>query len=143
MFLRSKRNRIIKKAVEKTVSEFAGRTPRLYQHFFYGAVDIGPQNLAVWYLFETDAELEAARASGLCDELRETTVKNLIAFGYPPEAFALTRQECLTGKVTLQGGSEEEQEKLRSRICRKACISFTTQEDIDNKANGDLHRYFQ
>lgn len=39
-FVRSKRKRIIKKAVKKTVAEFLDRTPKIYQHFFYGAVEI-------------------------------------------------------------------------------------------------------
>ena len=38
----SKRNRIIKKAVKKVVAEFADRTPRIYENFFYGAFDIAP-----------------------------------------------------------------------------------------------------
>ena len=77
----SKRNRIIKKAVKKTVSDFADRTPKIYEHFFYGAF-------------------------------------------------------C--------GGTEEDQQNiLNSLTYRKAMISFTTKEDIDNKANGDYHLYFQ
>ena len=58
----SKRNRIIKKAVKKVVAEFADRTPRIYENFFYGAFDIAPQNLVVWYLFQTDAELDSAKS---------------------------------------------------------------------------------
>ncbi len=47
MFLFSKRNRIIKKAVAKTVSTFTDRTPKIYQHFFYGAFDLAPENLVI------------------------------------------------------------------------------------------------
>lgn len=114
MFLFSKRNRIIKKAVAKTVCEFDGRTPKIYQHFLYGAFDIEPQYLVVWYLFETDAELELAKSSGYCEELERTTIQNLISLGYPQEVFELRQM-----------------------------ISFTTKEDIDNQANGDYHLYFQ
>jgi hypothetical protein len=113
MFLFSKRNRIIKKAVAKTVAAFADRTPKIYQHFFYGAFDIAPQHLVVWYLFESDTEMETAKSSGYCDELKKATIRNLINLGYPQEAIGTHN------------------------------ISFTTKEDIDNKANGDYHLYFQ
>ncbi len=83
MFFFSKRRRIIKKAVGKTVSAFVDKSPKIYQHFFYGAVDIEPQYLVVWYLFETDAELEFAKSSGYCDELEKATIQNLIDLGYP------------------------------------------------------------
>ncbi|MBE6968377.1 MAG: hypothetical protein E7444_08075 [Ruminococcaceae bacterium] len=109
----SKRNRIIKKAVKKTVLEFSDRTPKIFEHFFYGAFDIAPQYLVVWYLFQTDAELEIAKSSGYCDELAKATISNLIDLGYPREAIGTHN------------------------------ISFTTKEDIDNKANGDYHLYFQ
>ena len=142
MFLFSKRNRIIKKAVEKTVSAFSDRTPKIYQHFFYGAFDLKPQYLVVWYLFETDDELEFAKSSGYCDELEKATIQNLIDLGYPKEAFVITNMG--TPKITFCAGTEEDQQNiLHSLTYRKAMISFTTKEDIDNKANGNYHVYFQ
>ena len=122
----SKRNRMIEKAVQKTVSEFADRTPGIYEHFFYGAFDIAPQNLVVWYLFRTDVELETAISSGYCDDLEKGTIRNLIDLGYPQEAFSITNM-----------GSPNR------AFYRKAAIAFTSKEDIDNKANGDYHVYFQ
>ena len=142
MFLFSKRNRIIKKAVAKTIAAFADSTPKIYQHFFYGAFDIAPQNLVVWYLFESDAELEVAKASGYCDDLEKATIHNLIDYGYPEEAFEITNMG--TPNITFRGGTEEEQKNfLHLLTYRKAMISFTTKEDIDNTANGDYHLYFQ
>ena len=142
MFLFSKRNRIIKKAVAKTVAEFADRIPKIYQHFFYGAVDLAPQNLVVWFLFESDTELETAKSSGYCAELETTTIDNLIRLGYPKEAFEITKME--TPNITFGNGYEKEQQRIfNSLTYRKVMISFTTKEDIDRKANGDYHIYFQ
>ena len=138
----SKRNRIIKRAVQKTVSEFSDRTPKIYEHLYYGAFDIAPQNLVIWYLFETDAELEAARKSGFCDELAEATIRNLSASGYPTDAFKFPDTD--TANITFCNAQEEEQQDiLHSHIYRKVMVSFTTKEDIDNKAHGDYRLYFQ
>ena len=135
-------NRIIKKGVEKTVAEFADRTPSIYEHFFYGAFELAPQNLVIWYLFETDAELESAKSSGYCDELQNATIINLIDLGYPKDAFVLT--DMCVPDITFVGGTPGEHEKImQSLIHRKAMVSFTTKEDIDNKADGDYRMYFQ
>ena len=142
MFFFSRRKRIIKKAVERTVSEFVDRTPKIFEHFFYGAFDMEPQYLVVWYLFETDAELEAAKSSGYCNELENATIRNLIDLGYPREAFEFTNMD--TPNITFYVGTEAEQQNIfRSLTHRKAMISFNTKEDIDNRANGDYHVYFQ
>ena len=142
LFFSSKRNRIVKKAVNKTVTEFSQRTPKLYKHLFYGAIDIKPQYLVVWYLFETYAELSEAYASGLCAELETTTINNLISLGYPKEAFDLT--DFGAPKVSFFNGTEEEQNNIISSLrYGKANICLTTKEDINNKANGEYYMYFK
>ena len=142
LFARFRRNRIIDKAVKKTVADFSGRSPQIYQHFYYGAFDEAPQYLVIWYLFETDAQLESAKETGLCDALEKTTIKNLLDFGYPKEAFEITNLGPAP-KITFRGGTEEEQNYILHSIThRKAMVSFTTKEDIDRKANGNYYLYF-
>ena len=49
-----------------------------------------------------------------------------------------------TPNITFYVGTEAEQQNIfRSLTHRKAMISFNTKEDIDNRANGDYHVYFQ
>lgn len=142
MFVFSKRKRMIEKAVTKTVSEFADRAPAIYQHFFYGSFEIQPQYLVVWYLFETDADLQTAKSSGYCAELEAATIDALLLLGYPKEAFDLTKIE--TPNITLCNRTEEDHQKiLDSLTYRKAMVSFTSKEDIDRKTNGDYRLYFQ
>ncbi|MCH5315805.1 MAG: hypothetical protein J1E81_07815 [Eubacterium sp.] len=141
--MRKKLNKIIKKALKQTIEEFEDSSPVIYQHFFYGAVDLAPQNLVVWYLFAKDKELQAANENGLCNKLNETTIRNLIAAGYPAEAFSEAYYP-LNGKITFQGGTKDEiNDVIYSLTHRKAKVAFTTQEDIDRKAHGDYHLYFQ
>ena len=144
MFDKFHRNRIIKKAIEKTVQHFSNSTPRISKHFFYGAVDIGPENLVVWYLFEKDLELETAKNNGLCKELEDTTIQNLIEFGYPKDAFGENEVD-LSPKITFANSTDDKTMNniIYSLTHRKAKIAFTTEEDIDKKANGDYHLYFQ
>ncbi len=112
----SKRERIIKKSVKAAAAAFKNRTPKIIIHLFYGAVDISPRNLVVWYVFEKDVDLEAAKASGLCAEIKKETINNLISNGYPQEALKTDEKET---------------------------VFFTTQEDVDRKADGDYRLYFQ
>lgn len=135
--------KIIKKALKQTFAEFKESSPVIYQHFFYGAVDLATQNLVVWYLFATDRELQTAKENGLCNKLTEATIRNLIAAGYPGEAFSETYFP-MKNKITFQGGTSEERDRIIHMMThRKAQVAFTTQEDIDRKAHGDYHVYFQ
>ena len=141
--MRTKLNKIIKKALKQTVAEFKGSSPAIYQHFFYGAVDLAPQNLVVWYLFATDKELQIANENGLCSKLSEATVNNLIAVGYPAEAFSESYFPP-SNKMTFQGGTQEERDHILYMLThKKAKVAFTTLEDIEHKAHGDYHLYFQ
>lgn len=118
MLAKLKRSRIINKALNNTVKAFAQRKPEIEMHLFYGAYDISPRDLVVWYIFGTDSELVAAKESGYCDEIENLTFRNLISCGYPEEAF-----------VPSEG--------------RKVSVCFASQEDIDKKADGDYRLYFQ
>lgn len=105
---------------------------------------MAPQNLVVWYLFETESELKAAETFGVCDELEKMTVNNLLLFGYPEEAFERPHIYTATNKVTVQVETKENIQILLNTLKnRKVMISFTTKEDIDKKADGDYHLYFQ
>ncbi|MBQ7364123.1 MAG: hypothetical protein IJW46_00825 [Clostridia bacterium] len=135
---------MIKKAVAKTVSAFADRTPRIYQHFFYGAFDLAPEYLVIWYLFETDDELNTAQEIGLCAEIDKTTIRNLISYGYPEEAVETIDTSSKPYTVSLHSkATENEITYIRTALHnRRAHVSFTTKEDIDRQTNGDYHLYF-
>ena len=62
----------------------------------------------VWYLFQTDSELETAKTSGYCDDLEKATIRNLIDLGYPQEAFEITNMGA--PNITFCGETDEEQQ---------------------------------
>lgn len=119
MFKSLKLKRIIKKSIIKTIEMLGKGYPQIHFYLFYGLLDLTPNNLVVWYIFKTDADLSDAMESGYSNGIEELTIRNLIASGYPEEAFELND----TGK--------------------KAVVCFASQEDIDKKANGDYRLYFQ
>lgn len=147
MLFFSNHKRMIKKAVANTVAAFAGRTPKIYEHFFYGAFDIAPQNLVIWYLFKTDEELEIAKESGFCDELKELTIKNLLSLGYPEEAVTSNEtdaDEFGDDIIKTKDSTKEDVKRIFDALSdRKVMVSFTTKEDIDRKTDGDYHLYFK
>lgn len=104
---------IVKRAVRRVRSHVAARRPPVAEDFFYGAMGIHPRHLVTWYLFETDADHEAARTTGLLRELDERTRAELRAEGYPSEGVA------------------------------EMMVSTTTREDIQRTTGGDYRLYFQ
>ncbi len=142
-FKRRRLEKIIKKSIEKTADAFSKSTPKLYEHFFYGSFDLAPQNLVIWYLFETDSQLNIAKASGLCEKLKSSTLGNLAAFGYPPEALSTIRSISVEKATMDCGDGSITRQKIQPLQNRGVMVSFTTKEDIDRIANGDYHLYFQ
>ena len=136
--------RKIKKAVNKTAKEFENSIPKISQHFFYGAVEYSPNNLVIWYLFKANAELELAKENGLCTQLIKVTKRNLIDEGYPKDAFSKI-DELEAEKISFENKSNAEIDDIMKLLQsgRKVSICFTTEQDIDEKANGDYRLYFQ
>ena len=75
------------------------------------------------------------------------TIKNLISLGYPKEAVDSTKidvKEFNEDRIKIEDGSEEDTQRIFDALAnRKVMVSFTTQEDIDRKTNGDYRLYFQ
>ena len=76
-------NRKIKKAIARTRKEFEGCQPPVYDDWHYGMVALDPKSLVIWYIFQTDGELEQARACGLCGRIAEATAAHLEKLRYP------------------------------------------------------------
>lgn len=136
MLFGSKRKRIVRKALRRTLAQFRGRTPEIYKHLFYGPVDDAPQFLAVWYIFETDGALETAESTGLCAELQKATVQNLLVLGYPGDALSADRGQAEDNLDVFNEKLLFDMRRPTARIC------FTSHENVLRKADGDYKRYF-
>lgn len=109
----AKLNAIVTRAVQAVVDSIAGTVPAVSEHFFYGATGIDPRLLVTWYLFNTDAELKEAGATGLTERIIAETRSQLLDKGYPPLSVPLVH------------------------------VAFTTDEDIRRKTGGNRYLYFK
>lgn len=141
-FKKHKLTKAIKKAISETKNLIKDEDPKLVDSFFYGAYDIAPQHLVIWYLFKTNNDLQEAKNSGLTNIIIQNTTKVMIENGYPKEAFIDT--EFPISKIKFANGTKEQQDSLLRELSHsKFNISFTTLQDIEEKANGDFRMYFQ
>ena len=142
MMLRTRLEKIIKKSIEETVSEYSTCLPKIVEHFFYGAIEIAPQYLVIWYLFDRNSDLAEAQASGLCERIRRATVQHLKDHGYPVQAFEVPKPLSFR-KITISGNQKKAEELKAVLKNRKISVAFTSKEDIESKAHGDYRLYFQ
>jgi len=104
---------IVQSAMKRVLSAIADRTPTVTAHFCYGAIGIHPRHLVTWYLFDTDADWQVARESGLVADIERLTKAELAGGGYP--------EPGLDGLM----------------------VSFTSDEEIQRVTGGDYWVYFK
>jgi hypothetical protein len=85
-FRRARLEARARRAIRRVLADATGTSPQIRGHLFYGALELDPAHLVVWFLVATDAEKDAAGASGLQARLERLTRERLGEAGYPPEA---------------------------------------------------------
>jgi hypothetical protein len=86
--LGAERDAIIKSAMTAVAEALPRGTPLLKEYFHYGATGIGPEHLAMWYMFAANADLARAKASGVTARMAQATRAELAARGYPADVAA-------------------------------------------------------
>ena len=76
-------NRIVRASLKATTVAIAGKSPPVLSQMFYGSIGVDPKNLVIWLIFETDTQLDGARANGLADTILQNARGELNARGYP------------------------------------------------------------
>lgn len=105
---------IVKKSVRVVKKQCKNRRPAIHKTDYYGAVEMDPALLAVWFFFKTDEQLERAKACGLTDEIQAMLFGALKENGYPLAAFTGVtnpKLKALTNKVAVAFGSCETVER--------------------------------
>jgi hypothetical protein len=100
-------------AMKTVASKSSCNNAQIHTYLFYGDTAADPCNLTAWYIFKKDSCVAEAKRNGLAHRMIGLTRKELIRNGYPVKAVA------------------------------KIKISFTSDEDIQNKTDGNYWRYFQ
>ena len=100
-------------AMKAVAKTMSSVSTQLHTHLFYGETAVDPCNLVAWYVFKTDKCMDEAKRNGLVHRMVGLTRKELIRNGYPAKAIS------------------------------KIKISFTSDEDIQNKTDGNYWKYFQ
>lgn len=76
---------IVEAAIEAVAQSLPPGAPALKDRLFYGALDVAPKHLAIWYVFLDNAGLERAKSVGLTGDILRSTREQLASRGYPPE----------------------------------------------------------
>jgi len=133
---------IIKISIKETLKQIKGMEPKVVYNTFYGAYDIAPYNLVIWYFFKTNEDWSTATSKGLTDEISKLTVSNMIKNGYPASAFEVNVVPL--GEGEFIGWPEGEKEKyIYDATHCQVLISFSSEQDVKEKANGDYYYYFK
>jgi hypothetical protein len=83
--LKAKYDSIVNRAIYRTRVRFADTSPEIVDHIFYGANDIHPKHLAIWFAFADEAMLREAEALGHTKRIRQALLSALEEEGYPIE----------------------------------------------------------
>ena len=102
--------KIIKKAIANTKDLIRDKRPKVVDSLFYGAYDIAPHHLVIWYIFRTNKDLAEANACGLTNIISENTARVMIENGYPKQAFIDTKIPL--SKIKFANGTKEQQKSL-------------------------------
>jgi len=134
---------IIKSSIKDTLKQLKGKGPDIVVTDFYGDYKNAPYELVIWYFFKTNEDWKNAEDSGFTEEIRLLTKSIMIKKGYPASAFdvnVVRWDEC--GEF-IGFTEEQKQEYIKEMTHLKVEIAFASEEDVEEKANGNYYHYFK
>lgn len=135
---------IIQKSMKSVLVNFKNTRPSITFNTFYGAVEIDPYNLAIWYFFKTDEELKTAIQNGLTNKIKQLTIEEMIKNGYPISEIQIDYNPLDVSKNNFNIDHEVEENSIDNRInSLNDTISFSSEEDVMNETGGNYYQYFK
>lgn len=136
-------DKIIKKSLKNIENRYKHTSPNIISSFYYGDYNQNPNLLSIIYIFNKKIDMEEAQNTNLTDELEYATKNELISNGYPKFAFASKNDFDITNDEVSEDSLilfKEFVDKMN-----KQCVSilFVSNEDIKNKADGNIFLYLK
>lgn len=76
---------IVQRALDQVLRAFYDLDPPITNFIFYGAIDIDPIYLTIWFAFADAAALQLAQERGHCQRLGAAVRTALISGGFPAD----------------------------------------------------------
>jgi hypothetical protein len=146
----SKKNnleKIIQTSINTVLDKFKNIEPPITFHTFYGAIEIDPYNLAIWYFYKTEDDLRKAAKIGLTNKIRQLTINEMIENGYPQSAFQINYTPIDASKIRFEIDEQIKENTVQKLVNslgnRYVSITFSSEEDVKNKTDGNYYYYFK
>ena len=142
--------KIIELSIKETLNQVEEKKPDIVYHTYYGAYQHAPYYLVIWYFFSTDEDWNIAKSNGFTKEIENITISNMKRNGYPASAFEENyipfgnNHKFINDSNMNEKEFEETVNKYKEMATyRKVLVSFASQEDVKNKADGNYYYYFK
>ncbi len=136
-------DKIIKKSLKNIENNYKHVSPKIMSSFYYGEYKNSPNLLSILYIFDKETDCDKAKSKKLTDEIECATVNELINNGYSKYAFK-PKNDFFTEDDKVSDGLLTAIEFFADEMNRRCVnISFTSNEEIQNKADGNIFLFLQ
>lgn len=136
-------DKIIRQSLKNIENNYKYASPNIIGSFYYGEYKQNPNLLSILFFFDKENDYKNAKRKKLTEEIKLLTINELINNGYPRDAFK-PKNDFLFGEDKVSNDSLISIKFFADEM-NKQCvtISFTSNEDIQNKADGNIFLYLK
>lgn len=134
---------IIKKSLKSVEKEYRAKLNEYFYSYFFGDYETDPHSLSIFYIFRTNNDLEHVRKQKNTDEIKQSTIDILIQNGYPSDSFEPDIKSFEPDDILIGDIDSQVSKIITSLNSNCVEISFVSDEDINNEANGDINLFLR